>query len=128
MAKKKQSLQPTMDKLGAALSDILSDITEEVYAAADRGLDKAAEYLKAKLEAATPETTPEATGLTRGLWVINFKYKNVRYINNLRLNDKGIPVVNLLEFGSKGKPFLRKTVAEEQDNIVDIIKKEIKND
>ena len=128
MTKKKSgSLQPIMGRLGEALSKVLQDITADVYEAADSGLDKAAEYLKDKLEAATPETTPEATGATRGMWVINFKYKNVRYINNLRLNEKGIPVVNLLEFGSKGKPFMRKTIAENQENIIDIIKKEIKN-
>lgn len=124
MAKKKSgSLTPTLDKLGDALSEVLEDITAEVYEAADRGLDKAAEYMKDKLEAATPIES----GATRGMWVINFKYRNVRYINNLRLNDKGIPVVNLLEFGSRGKPFVRKTVDAEQDNIVNIVKKEIEN-
>lgn len=124
MAKRKSgSLRPTLDRLSEALSDVLRDITADVYEAADRGLDKAAEYMKDKLEAATPIDSGE----TRGMWVINFKYNNVRYINNLRLNDKGIPVVNLLEFGSKGKPFVRKTVEAEKDNIVNIIKTEIKN-
>lgn len=123
MAKMKSgSLTPTFDKLSNALSEVLKDISADVYEAADSGLDKAAEYMKDKLEAATPTES----GATRGMWVINFKYRNVRYINNLRLNDKGIPVVNLLEFGSRGKPFIRKTVSEEQDNIVNIIKEEIK--
>ena len=124
MAKKKRgSLKPTLDNFGAALKEVLDGITEELYERVDRGLDKAANYAQDKLEAATPEET----GQTRLSWETNFNYTNVRYINNTRVNDQGIPVVNLLEFGSRGKPFIRKTIEAEQENIINIIKGEIEN-
>lgn len=124
MAKKKRgSLKPTLENLGAALKEVLNGITEDLYERVDRGLDKAARYTQDKLEAATPVET----GQTRFSWEANFNYTNVRYINNTRVNDQGIPVVNLLEFGSRGKPFIRKTIEAEQANIINIIKGEIEN-
>lgn len=121
--RKRQSLKPTLNNFAEAISTVLQDITEEVYEAVDRGLDKGAKLLQKKLE----EATPVDSGETKGGWQADLRYTNVRYINNERLNDKGIPVVNLLEFGSKGKPFVRKTVAENQDEIINIIKGELQN-
>ena len=124
MAKKKRgSLKPTLENLGAALKEVLNGITAELYEQVDRGLDKAARYTQDKLEAATPVET----GQTRFSWETNFNYTNVRYINNTRVNDQRIPVANLLEFGSCGKPFIRKTIEAEQANIINIIKGEIEN-
>ena len=106
-----------------AVSDVLSDIITETYDDIDRGLDKAMDLMRDRLS----DASPVDSGLTRDTWCGENKYKNVRYINNERVNKKGIPVVNLLEFGSKGKPFVRKTVAENQDEIINIIKGEIEN-
>ena len=103
-----------------ALWDIASNTFEQI----DRGLDKAMDYMCEKLEAASPTDS----GLTKESWVKTDKYKNVRYINNTRVNEEGIPVVNLLEYGSKGSPFVRDTVAREQDTIINLIKGEIEND
>lgn len=119
----RQSLKPALNEFQAALSSILDDIQEEVYESVDRGLDKASEYLKGKLE----DATPIDSGITKGKWETDLRYTNVRYINNVQCNENGIPIVNLLEFGSKGKPFVRKTVAENQNEIINIIKGEIKN-
>lgn len=119
----RQSLKPTLNNLANALSAVLEDITQDVYEAVDRGLDKGAKFLQEKLEKATPVDS----GVTKGAWEADLRYTNVRYINNTSLNENRIPVVNLLEFGSKGKPFVRKTVAENQDEIINIIKGEIEN-
>ena len=115
------SLKPTLNSLGAALEGVLSNITKEMYEAADLGLDKASEYLKNKLEAATPVDT----GKTSKKWEADLKYRNVRYINNTALNKQNIPIVNLLEFAANGKPFVRKTVSENESAVVEIIKNEI---
>ena len=125
MAKiKSGSLKSTLNDFSNAVDEAIREAVGATYAQIDRGLDKAAKYAAQKLE----EATPEDTGITRGKWKIDFKYKNVRYINNTRLNEKGVPVVNLLEFGSKGKPFVRKIVETEQNNVINIIKGELKND
>ena len=90
--------------------------------------------MKQALEAATPIDDGE----TRRSWEVDFKYRNVRYINNtatrpktpgdkITSGDGNIPIVNLLEFGKKGKPFVRKTVQAEQEQIINIIKGEIEH-
>ena len=135
MARKpKGSLKPTLHELSTAIDEAIGEISEEVYAAVDRGLDKAARYMEQALEAATPVETGEV----KRSWKVDFKYRNVRYINNtatrpktpgekITSGDGEIPIVNLLEFGKKGKPFVRRTVQAEQEQIINIIKEEIRN-
>lgn len=138
LSSKTASLRDFSEELGEMIKEIKAD----TYEAIDRGLDKAMNYLTDKLVEATPQS-PESTGLTKESWIKTDKYKNVRYINNNRLTGSrkvknpnaktasmgqdGIPVVNLLEFGSKGKPFVRKTVEREKEKIFQIIKGEIEN-
>lgn len=104
------------------LKPILNQIQKETFEAKERGLDKAADYFVDKLESATPVNTGE----TAKSWIRSDKYTSVRYINNTRLNKQNIPVVNLLEFGKKGKPFVRKTFEAEKSNIINIIMGELK--
>lgn len=123
MAKSLDGKAKTLRDFSAAVQEALGEIVEETYAQIDRGLDKAMNYMRDRLAAASPVES----GLTRESWEGEDKYKNVRYINNTRVNENNIPVVNLLEYGSKGQPFVRKTVAAEQNNIINIIKGEIEN-
>lgn len=113
----------TLRDFSAAVEEALNEIVEATYEQIDRGLDKAMDYMRDKLAAASPEKS----GLTRESWEGEDKYKNVRYINNTRVNEDGVPVVNLLEYGKKGHPFVRKTVQAEQAKAIDIIKEEIRN-
>ena len=113
MARSK-SLKPTLYNLSEAIQQAIQEEVNAVYEDIDRGLDKAARYAEQKLESATPVDS----GITKGSWVTDFKYRNVRYINNTSLNEKGIPIVNLLEFGSRGKPFVQKTIEQEEQNII----------
>ena len=60
------------------------------------------------------------------------KYKGVRYIGNTAVGSKNeygyeIPLANLIEFSSKGKPFIRQTFEENKEQIINIIKGEIEN-
>ncbi len=135
MARKpKGSLKPTLHELSTAIDEAIGEISEEVYAAVDRGLDKAARHMEQALEAATPVETGEV----KRSWKVDFKYRNVRYINNtatrpktpgekITSGDGEIPIVNLLEFSKKGKPFVRRTVQAEQAKAIEIIKEEIRN-
>lgn len=113
----------TLKNFSEAVMEALNEIEAETYEAIDCGLDKAMNLMRDKLT----EASPVGTGLTRESWEGESKYKNVRYINNTRVNEKGIPVVNLLEFGSKGKPFVRATVEREQEQVINIIKGEVEN-
>ena len=135
MARKpKGSLKPTLHELSTAIDEAIGEVTDEVRAAVDRGLDKAARYMEQALEAATPVETGEV----KRSWKVDFKYRNVRYINNTATRPKKpgdgitngtgeIPIVDLLEFSKKGKPFVRRTVQAEQAKAIEIIKEEIRN-
>lgn len=125
MARKTKSGRHQLN-LYEELKPILDSLDKEMFAAKERGLDKASDYFVQKLEAVTPQTTEYATGETAKSWVRTDKYTSVRYVNNTRLNKQNIPVVNLLEFGKKGKPFVRKTFEAEKGNIINIILGELK--
>ena len=120
MAKKRRSdsMVTALEDFSEAVREALNEIVDATYEEIDEGLDKAMDYMQDKLSAASPVES----GLTRESWEGDGKYKNVRYINNTRVNENGIPVVNLLEYGKKGKPFVRKTVQAEQENVINIIK------
>ena len=92
----KGSLRSTLEGLSQAIEEVIGEVSAEVYTSVDRGLDKAAQAMEQALEAATPTET----GKTKDSWDIDFKYKNVRYINYSSVNEIGSPFVNLLEFGS----------------------------
>lgn len=103
------------------LSSQLSKFTVTVLESRERGLDKASEYMVKQFENATPEDT----GKTKASWVIEGKYRGVRYINNTRVNKNNIPIINLLEFGSRGKPFVRATFNANIDQAKNILIGEI---
>ena len=125
-AKSTNGVNKSLQNFSEAVSGALKEIADETYAESDAGLDKAMDYMRDKLA----EASPIDSGLTRESWEGEGKYKNIRYINNTRVNENGIPVVNLLEYGkpAKGKSshaFVRKTVEKETENIINIIKGEI---
>ena len=45
----------------------------------------------------------------RDCWAMKTKYHGVRYVGNTKKVHDGIPLSNLIEFGSKGHPFIQKT-------------------
>ena len=105
------------------LNKIITQEVGQINAACERGLDKAAEFMRRKLE----EATPVDTGRTQKSWITIDQYTGVRYIKNTQTNKKGIPIVNLLEFGAKGKPFVRRTFEANKDKVIEIIKGEIEH-
>lgn len=127
MARKTKSGRHQLN-LAEELKEILNQYSNEVFEAKERGLDKAADYFVQRLE----EASPVRTGELKKNWLRTDKYKGVRYVGNSTIGSKnkygyGIPLTNLLEFGSKGKPFIRKTFEENKDKLIEIIKGEIEN-
>lgn len=110
------------------LKDILDEYSEELYANKEEALDAAADFLVDQLEA----NSPVRTGKLKESWLRTDKYTGVRYVGNSSVgsNNKqgyGIPLTNLLEFGSKGHPFIRKTFEQNKERIIDIIKGGLEN-
>lgn len=114
--------------LAEELKEVLNEYGNELFEAKERGLDKASDYFIEKLE----DASPVRTGKLKQSWSRTDKYKGVRYIGSSAVgsNNKqgyGIPLTNLLEFSSKGKPFIRRTFEENKEEIIKIIKGEIEN-
>lgn len=114
--------------LDEELKEVLNKYSNELFEAKERGLDKASDYFVEKLE----DASPVRTGKLKQSWSRTDKYKGVRYVGNSAVgsNNKqgyGIPLTNLLEFSSKGRPFIRRTFEENKDKLIEIIKGEIEN-
>lgn len=112
------------------LKDALRDYGEDIRSVSDSSLNKAADMLVEKFSAASPDSGIAHEGKLRDSWTYDPKYHGVRYVGNTALGSKNkngqyIPLVNLLEFGSKGKPFMRKTFDENEDEIIKIIIEEL---
>lgn len=110
------------------LKDILDEYSEELYANKEEALDAAADFLVDQLEA----NSPVRTGKLKESWLRTDKYTGVRYVGNSATGSKnkqgyGIPLTNLLEFGKKGHPFIRKTFEQNKERIIDIIKGGLEN-
>ena len=127
MAKKTKSGRHQID-LAEELKDILEQYGQELFEVKEQALDKASDYLLNKLKA----KSPRRTGNFSKSWIRTDKYKGVRYIGNTAVGSKNeygyeIPLANLIEFSSKGKPFIRQTFEENKEQIINIIKGEIEN-
>lgn len=127
MAKKTKSGRHQLN-LAEELKDILNEYSRELYESKEQALDKASDYMMEKLE----QNSPVDTGTFKNSWLRTYKYKGVRYIGNSAVGSKnengyGIPLSNLIEFSSKGKPFIRRTFDDNKEEIIRIIKGELEN-
>ena len=112
------------------LKEALHNYGEDIRHVSDSGLNKAADMLVEKFSAASPDSGIAHEGKLRDSWIYDPKYHGVRYIGSTATGSKNeygydIPLVNLLEFGAKGKPFMRKTFDENKDEIIKIIIEEL---
>lgn len=87
------------------VSNELQQLYNQLKVNREKALDEASDYVVEQFK----DNTPVDRGETKKLWERSTKYKGVRYVNNTSLNKNGVPIVNLLEYSSKGKPFARKT-------------------
>ena len=110
-----------MDGFEKQLNAVLKEIGIDTREKTEKVLDDVADFLLVELKKATPKDT----GRTQDSWSRSTKYKGVRYINNSAVNSNGVPIVNLLEYSSKGSPFLRRTVERLTPQIIKILKEEI---
>ena len=127
MARKTKSGKHQLN-IAEELKDILDQYSNDVLNAKEKGLDKASDYLVERLE----EASPVRTGILKKSWTRTDKYTGVRYVGNTAegsTNPYGykIPLTNLLEFSSKGRPFIRATFEQNKEKLINIIKGEIEN-
>ena len=109
--------------LAYELKDVLNEYANELIHEKEIALDKAADFFVDRLEDASPVGE---TGEFKRSWKRTDKYAGVRYIGNTDVGGKNeygqsIPLANLIEFSSKGKPFIRATFERNKDKIISII-------
>lgn len=131
MARKTKSGRHQIDIFGE-LKQALDEYGQDIRYASENGLNEASDMLVDKFSAASPDSGIAHEGKLKESWTYDPKYHGVRYIGSTATGSKNkygndIPLVNLLEFGSKGKPFMRKTFDENKDEIIKIIVGEINN-
>jgi HK97 gp10 family phage protein len=112
--------------LAEELKSVLDEFSNELLQQKEIALDKASDYFVEKLI----QASPIKTGELKKSWKRTDKYKNVRYVGNTAVGGKNkyggdIPLTNLLEFSSKGKPFIRATFEQNKDKIINIIVDEL---
>ena len=95
------------------LRNELHDLFNEVQKLSNDALNESIELIKNRMA----QNTPERTGATKKMWTAETKYWQVKYLWNDELSESNIPVVNLLEFGSKGKPFAISTFRDCLDEV-----------
>lgn len=127
MARKTKSGRHQLN-MAEELKEILNEYSRELYANKEEALDKASDFMLEALE----RNSPVDTGEFQRSWLRTDKYKGVRYIGNSAVGGKNkhgynIPLSNLIEFSSKGKPFIRRTFDENREKIVEIIKGELED-
>ncbi len=126
MARKTKSGRHQLN-LAEELKDVLDEYSQELFKNKEEALDKAADYLVEKLEQASPYDATSNQKHLKDSWLRTDKYTGVRYVGNSKTNNKNIPLTNLIEFSSKGHPFIRRTFDENKEEIIKIIKGELEN-
>ena len=115
------------------LREVLNEYANELIHEKEIALDKASDFLLVKLEQNSPVSNdPSRSGTFKRSWLRTDKYTGVRYIGNSAVGSKNeygydIPLSNLIEFSSKGKPFIRRTFDDNREEIIRIIKGELEN-
>lgn len=130
-----------IDQLPDALEQIFTEFAHASYEARQNAVQAGAEVFKSAVESATPKDTGEMAQS----WVIQTKYKNVRYVGNTRIAKgkvhrkkkgggkgearDGVPLSNVLEYGANSKHygFIRRTFDAAEPQIFAAIKKSIEN-
>lgn len=125
MGKKKHQKQ---FNLYEQLAPIMEQYSNQVTTVKELALDKASDYFVEELKKASPVKTGEL----KDSWTRTKKYKGVRYVGNTAVASKNkygydIPLTNIIEYSSKGNPFIRKTFEENKEKIINIIKETIEN-
>lgn len=118
--------------IGDELKLILQKIKQEVSEKREKALNEASIYLKQKFE----EATWVKSGKLKASWILNDKYKNVRYIYNIDILPAGdgnpfggVPKLNLVEYSKiHGKPFVRKTFDANVYSLEKIMEKVLKEE
>lgn len=141
MANKITTSRLSLEKLPAALEEILTDFQHAEFETRQEALQAGAEVFKSSVESATPRDTGE---MARS-WKIKTKYKDRRYVGNTRVATgavrrktkdgskgearEGVPLSNVLEYSEKSPHygFIRRCFDSTEPQIFAAIKNTLDN-
>lgn len=106
------------DSLEKQFKEILSEFNEQLDDAIEDSLTSAGNTLIKALQQDSPvQSKSDGTPHFRDCWAMKTQYHHVRYVGNTKLVHDNIPLSNLLEYGSKGKPFINRTFELNKEKI-----------
>lgn len=111
-----------MDSLNQQLKTIIAEYGQELDEEIQKALTVSGDYLITQLKLSSPVDSSNSGEHLRDCWAMKTKYHNVRYVGNTKQVHDGIPLINLLEYGSKGHPFVATTFELNKNQIFDIFK------
>lgn len=120
--------------LEAQMKNIMIEYRNEVRDKVEEGLTEASQLLTSRLISASPRSNRPDFQHLQDHWTQKLQYKGVRYIGNTKTvarpkmfssHKGGIPLSSLLEFGSKGHPFIQNTFNATQNEITALIARKI---
>ncbi len=100
--------------------DIMDDYKKDLRKGIEDALTDAGNSLIRVLSEASPVgvyENPSTEQHFKDCWRMKTKYTGVRYIGNTKTVHDGIPLSQLIEFGSKGHPFIERTFELNKDKI-----------
>lgn len=107
-----------------AVGEILSDFVKQEYGVRQKAIEAGAAVMVERLSNASPRDDGEFAAS----WGQK-KYSDACYVHNTKTVDgggkKGIPLVNILEYRSGGKPFVRQTAEAAESEVFNAIKSKI---
>lgn len=118
-----------MADLKLQFDNITAGIELAVRQRLDIGLDKAADRLMDELEKNSPSDPHSKGKKYKFSWMVNRKYKNIRYVGNTKTvkGTKGedIPLSNILEYDENKGHFIRNTYDSLESELINIVLDEL---
>ncbi|OHE41474.1 MAG: hypothetical protein A2Y16_05390 [Tenericutes bacterium GWF2_57_13] len=120
--------------LEVQLHQIIAEYRDEVAADVEAGLTEASQLLVSRLLAASPRSDRPDMPHLQDNWDRKLEYKGVRYVGNTKTVPRpklfsshkgGIPLSSLLEFSSKGHPFIQRTFDASHEELTALIVRKI---
>lgn len=105
--------------------EIIKQYSQHLDSEIQTALTSAGEVLIDKLRINTPVGEKSSGEHMKNCWSMKKQYHNVRYVGNTKTVHDGIPLINLLEYGSKGHPFVINTFNINKDLIFNTFKNSI---
>lgn len=107
------------NNLEKQFDEIIAEYKKSLDGSVEEVLTEIGNDMISQLQVASPVSSYDSSdgAHLRDCWAMKTKYHGVRYIGNTKLVHDNIPLINLIEFGAKGNPFVERTFEINKDSL-----------